>query len=47
MPTFLEHLVKPNRTPSRRVGHDQNSDKQLFGEHLDPPEPLELSSDRC
>ena len=25
------------------AGDDQNSDNQLFGEHLDPPEPLELS----
>ena len=26
-----------------KAGDDQNSDNQLFGEHLDPPEPLELS----
>ena len=25
------------------AGDDQNGDNQLFGEHLDPPEPLELS----
>ena len=25
------------------AGDDQNSDNQLFVEHLDPPEPLELS----
>ena len=24
-------------------GNDQNGDYQLFGEHLEPPEPLELS----